>query len=124
MVEFWDVRSGKLLRTSRAHKNGSPGFAFSPQGNILATHSTDGIVKLWSVPDGQLLATLSDLREAVMWAAFSPDGKTLATAGAEGWLKLWHVATQRELATFKYDSVAWFTRFSPDGRVERRREHD
>jgi WD40 repeat protein len=52
-----------------------------------------------------------------MWAAFSPDGLTLATAGAEGWLKLWHVATRRELASFKHDSLAWFTHFSPDGRT-------
>ncbi len=116
-VELWDVQTSKLLRSLSAHKDGGPGVAFSPGGQILATCSVDNLVKLWSVPSGRLLAELSGHREGVMGLAFSPDGNTLASAGADGWVKLWHIPTLREMVSFKQVSTAWFVRFSPEGKT-------
>jgi FOG: WD40 repeat len=51
---------------------------FSPDGETIATASSDNTVKLWNL-QGQLLHTLASHEDRVYSVAFSPDGQTIAS---------------------------------------------
>ena len=46
-VVLWDVASGLQLRTFDAHTDSVFGVSFSPDGNILATVGSEGVLRLW-----------------------------------------------------------------------------
>ncbi len=68
------------------------GVAFSPDGQTVASASTDDTIKLWDVASGQALRRFSGHRDGVLAVAFSPDGKTLIPASDDGTMKLWWAA--------------------------------
>jgi WD40 repeat protein len=75
------------------------GVAFSPDGERVATASTDWTAKVWDAVSGRELLTLSGHTDSVWDVAFNPDGTRLATASADGTAKVWNAATGKELLT-------------------------
>jgi hypothetical protein len=67
------------LATPTGHTGGVWSCAFSPDGALLATTSSDGTVRLWRVSDGTQHAVLTGHTGGVWDCAFSPDGILLAT---------------------------------------------
>jgi WD40 repeat protein len=61
-----------------------PRIAFSPDGQYIATASSDGTAKVWDASSGQERLTLSAGPDPLTQVAFSPDGTRLATGGFEG----------------------------------------
>ena len=106
----------------RGHKDAVMSIAFSPNGKVLATGSSDGAVILWDVATGSRIRRLvgeRDPPDRVMLVAFSRDGKSLAVAGWHGTMTLWEVATCQIRA--KTNGVNSFIgdqmEFSPDGKT-------
>ena len=92
--------------------------AWSPDGQTLASGSSDKSIKLWDVASGQEKATLAGHSGGVVEVAWSPDGKTLASGSQDRSVKLWDSTTGKEQATLAGHSgsvlsVAW----SPDGQT-------
>jgi len=72
---------------------------FSPNRQVLASASDDGIILLRDVAYGERLhPPLNGGQGAVRDLAFSRDGKTLASGGDDG-VRLWDVATGNQTAT-------------------------
>lgn len=88
------------------------GAAFSPDGSLLASTSSDKTIKLWR-QDGTLLKTLSGHESGVLDVAFSPDSQLLASASEDKTIKLWN-RDGTELATLKqHDAAVNKVAFSP-----------
>jgi WD40 repeat protein len=113
-VQLWDAVAGRHVRElahdelessySYVPRRGPPdvhGLAFSPDGGILATGSSDSTIRLWNPATGQHLRTIKGQKEAVSCVAFSPDGRILATGGSDSTVRLWNPADGQHLRTIK-----------------------
>ncbi|MGB3420273.1 MAG: hypothetical protein WBA52_07530 [Dolichospermum sp.] len=109
---------GNLLQTLTGHSNSVISVAYSPDGQTLASGSSDNTIKLWNVKTGNLLQTFKGHFNWVYSVAYSPDGQTLASGSDDNTIKLWNVKTGKLLQTLKGHS-SWVTSvaYSPDGQT-------
>jgi WD40 repeat protein len=80
---FYDVESGKEIRTLKVQQNffSTTGFAISPDAKSLVWAANDGTVRIVEIESGKEVRTLGQPRQGrfVQSLTFSPDGKVLAT---------------------------------------------
>src|SRR5205807_332248 len=127
---FWDLASGKLLRTVEA-ADGVSSAAFSPNGLTLLT-TTTGIhtVQLWEVASGKLLRTINGQKFVATQAAYSPDGRSAISSiqtinppnFVDDEMMTWDLPSGRLLRTFTTKGMivgegASHVAVSPDGRT-------
>lgn len=91
--------------------------ALSPDDNLIAGGTSEGMVWLWDRASGQLLRKLSGHAGGVRVLAFSADGRVLAASGEDGQIHLWDSQTGAQLAIL-VGHTAWVVTmtFTPDGR--------
>ena len=91
------------------------GAAFSPDGRMLLTGSTDNTARLWAVPGGEPLARPLDLHRTVKLVAFAPDGRSLATQDGD-LVRLWALPEEGlPMVRVPLDGKNSFAALSPDG---------
>ncbi|MBV9958469.1 MAG: PD40 domain-containing protein, partial [Acidobacteria bacterium] len=100
-----------------AHTSYANAVAFSPDGGLVASGSSDHTIKIWRASDGMLVRTLTQCSgigcRGASAVAFSPDGQILATTGTG--TKLWNVADGTLLRTIGPGGAN--LAFSPDGQT-------
>ncbi|HET8706741.1 MAG TPA: hypothetical protein VFM46_10610, partial [Pseudomonadales bacterium] len=82
LIRLWDVATGQSLGTLNGHTGIVWGITFSPDGEMLASVSSDKTAKVWDWRTGTILKSLDFPGEAVS-VSFSPDGHTLAVGGVD-----------------------------------------
>jgi len=97
---LWGKSRGEQFKTLAGHSNYVNCVAYSPDGAMLASGSSDHTVKLWNANTGELLATCAGHSNAVRSVAFSPDGKLLASGGEDRVVQLWDARTFEVVRTF------------------------
>lgn len=117
-VQVWDVSTGRQITETAA---GDYLVEFSPDGETVATGSTNGEVLLWDSTTGDKAGPSFSRGGGgnILAAAFSPDGATLATSGTDRAVRLWDTRTGRQvakIATGHTGNVNDLT-FSPDGKI-------
>ena len=116
-IQIRSTLDGEIEKIWQAHDSTVKTAVYSPDGQLLASCSSDQSIKLWR-PDGALVATLYGHFDAVNDVAFSPDGAYLASGGADNLIKLWRVADGTLLYTLEgHDDWVNSVSFSPKGNL-------
>lgn len=98
-VRLWDVASGTLIGDLKGHGKGITEVAFSRDGKLLASGSTDNTIRIWDLANKRELRTLTGHTSNIESIDFSPDGRLLASAGDDGGTFLWDTNSGEHLAT-------------------------
>jgi WD40 repeat protein/tRNA A-37 threonylcarbamoyl transferase component Bud32 len=116
-VKVWDQATGRAVLSLRGHTREVTCVCWSPDGQRLASASSDQTVKVWEAATGREVLALKGHTGALRSVCWSPDGKRLASAGYGVTVKVWDAETGQEALALKRRtgpvySVCW----SPDGK--------
>ena len=108
-----DAHTGRVI--AHLPDPGIRSFAFSPDGQLLASGSYDRTARIWSAATGKQLHVLPH-SGYVLAERFSADGRSLVTSSQDGAAYVWDVANgQRELLLVGATGALNEAAFSPDG---------
>ena len=115
IIRLFDVSTGRPVGPALEHKNTVFSAAFSPDGRMLLTGSSDDTARLWAVPGGEPLARPLDLHRPVKLVAFAPGGRSLATQDGD-LVRLWALPEEGvPMTRVLLDGKNSFAALSPDG---------
>lgn len=115
-IRLSDAATGKELLSLNTTSQYTRVIRFSPNGELLAASSEDGI-RVWNLATGKILHHFTE-RDVSPWGlAFSPDGKTLAFLGDNQTIAVSEVATGKILRRWgRPDQYVRSLAYSPDGK--------
>ena len=121
-INLWDIKKRKKSATLKGHSSLFKGdslpaaavseifnqpqyaeiweLAFSSDGLMLVSGSSDHTIQIWDIKKRKRLATFKGHEDAITSVAFSTDGKLVAAGDDNKVIKLWDVDGRDELATF------------------------
>jgi WD40 repeat protein len=104
----------QLLR----HDTMATSAAFTPDGKLLMTTTSDGVTHFWDADRCKPVAVLPAVNGGLFDARLSPDGRRVATAAGDGTAQVWEVPSGRPLVSIRHEGQPVHgVAFSPDGRL-------
>jgi WD40 repeat protein len=121
IIYLWDTKTGEEIGDPMiGHTSWINGLAFSPDGKMLASASTDDTILLWDLSNRKVVGIpFVGHKIEVLSVSFSPDGKMLASGAKDGRIILWDVQTHQLITVLNEDKGLFLpihnVAFSPDG---------
>ncbi len=98
------------------HTDGVTSLAWSPDGALVLSGSSDGRARVWSAETGETVMVLGGHGQAVLAVAFHPDGQRVATGSADDTIRLWDAASGRQAdVLLGHTGAVRFLAFHSDG---------
>jgi WD40 repeat protein len=93
--------------------------AFSPDGLVVVTGDSAGVIRAWDGDTGELIRIIDDLQGTATSVGFSPDGERIVAGfGApENGVRVWKSEGGEGLWTGSHRRPVRTVAFSPDGRL-------
>jgi WD40 repeat protein len=117
-VRLWSVSTGQEYQTLEGHQAAVNGLAFSPDGKLLVSASTDGIIRVWDLATGTLSKSFHAGGKSLSLSMNTVSG-TLAVADETRTIKLWDIHSGKEVDHLVGDSTETIGRvaFRSDGQA-------
>ncbi len=103
-VAIWDLETGELIRVLVGHTNTVRSAAFSPDGALIASGSSDDTVRLWDISSGQELRRFEGHGDDVNGVEFTSSGKYIVSASDDATMRVWDTATGRLVRVYVHGS--------------------
>jgi len=103
-----------IVWTGLGHGASANAVAFSPDGQLLASASSDHTLKIWRVADGALLRTLTGFFDSVTSITFSHNGQLLAAGSIDRNVRAWNVNSWSLIGSRELTDFVFGVSFSPD----------
>jgi WD40 repeat protein len=88
-LKVWDARLEKEVASIKLSGSRIDSVCFSPDGKLILTGGSDGVVRLWDLQTKCEMLALPGHGAGVVSVCFSPDGDTIASTSLDGTAKLW-----------------------------------
>ncbi|MGW7452216.1 CHAT domain-containing WD40 repeat protein [Streptomyces sp. NPDC054787] len=117
LVRVWDVITGQPTWERRlgGWSTMVNAVAFSPDGERLATGSTDNLARVWETATGSAVVELAH-DHFVDAVDFDSSGRYLATGSADALATIWDLGTGSRILQLRHARAVKDVKFSPDGR--------
>ena len=117
-LRHFNLASGKLLATWKAHDDNISSLRLSAKGDRLLSGGADKMARLWDCASHKLIAFYEGHTNHIHSVAFNHDATQIATAGADREIKVWDVASREQDVSLGdkksvYVGVSW----TPDGKA-------
>jgi WD40 repeat protein len=124
---YWRKQLKRNRLVFQGPSNTATGVSFSRDGRLLASWSSDGIVRAWDAKTGKEVFNLKGNLSFIRGVSFAPDGRRLVVLCRDGTVSLWDTTTGRLVDSFNGSDAALSdgderfpaeasVRFSNDGR--------
>jgi len=92
---------GACVRRLKGCNSPVSAVAWSPEGELLVSGNTDGMLRWWDVAQGKSVATVQAHDGWVRSIQVSPDGRMAASCGEPGVIKLWDIQSRQHISTIR-----------------------
>lgn len=117
MIYLWDIQALTMLTTTKntvttkpldGSKNSIYSLAINQCGTLVASGSTEKVIRLWDPRSRQKLLKLRGHTDNVRSLLFSKDGSSLLSASSDGTIRLWSIPQQRCVSIIRvHDEGVW-----------------
>ncbi len=119
MVEILECDSGKVVGAPLLHRDSVRAFAFSGNGQWLATVCEDHTARVWDAKTGEPISPPLPHDYEARQVVFSPDGLRLVTLARRGAVRLWNSRTGEPITpplVYDRNAGSGAVSYSPDGK--------
>ena len=117
-IKWWDMETGKEIKTFRGHDDYIKSVVFSPDGQTMVSGSDDKTIKSWDLESGREICTLKGHEGIINCIVFSPEGNTIISGSSDNTIKCWDLQTAGENFTLKgHENAVNSLAVSLDGRI-------
>lgn len=100
LIEIWDVKSGKLLNSSKGIIGTIKDVHFSLENNTVLSVTKNNALNVWNVVDGSLLFSHQGIKSKIEIANFSPDGQKIMTKSKDDTLRIFDIKRLQQPSKF------------------------
>jgi WD40 repeat protein len=115
VVNIWERRTGRLLKTLQRGQTLANGVAVTPDGRRVLAASFDKTVRIWDVHSERIVRRLRGHKHSVACVAVDSSGHFAITGSSDSTARVWSLESGQCLSTFRHSNIVRAVAFSRDG---------